>query len=67
MSGDVLENLSRRMVSLVRFFGSKEMNKEGRRKESGIDVLAKRRKEDGKQARKSLLPIIVSAAPMPPL
>ena len=26
MSGDALENLSRRMLSLVRFFGSKEMN-----------------------------------------
>ena len=26
MSGDVLENLSRRMLSLVRFFGNKEMN-----------------------------------------
>jgi hypothetical protein len=39
MSGDVLENLSRRMVSLVRFFDSKEMNREGIRSESVIRLI----------------------------
>ncbi|MBQ2114362.1 MAG: hypothetical protein II324_02165 [Selenomonadales bacterium] len=52
MSGDVLENLSRRMVSLVRFFDSKEMNKEGEEMKQRPDFLrpyaTKKSKREGK-------------------